>query len=369
MLSDDDGSLREKNSKLAHLLLSGYFGSGNIGDDAIMLGFVQGLGTTTHSIEVLSGAPEETYRLYGLRAVARREMDKVKDAIERCDALVFPGGSIFQDVTSFGSVAYYAQLVKIAKSKGKKVILLGQGIGPLKGFLGKRAALTAFNMVDAIAVRDPQSVTTLKDLGVKVQPRITADAAFMLPPPPENDNQQGFNVGNMKSVGISVRPHGKNKEVIQLFGELTRLLFQNNYMPVLIEMDKNEDGPLILEIAKSQGGKIPDLRKLQTPMQLQQRLSRMDAVIGMRLHAGILAATVGIPPLMVSYDPKVSAFAKMLEIGAAPAIEGLTAQRLYDMFVDHMKGRERNEKIMERKIVELRKLSHLNIELLEQTLR
>ncbi|HVT12278.1 MAG TPA: polysaccharide pyruvyl transferase CsaB [Fimbriimonadaceae bacterium] len=354
---------------MAHLLLSGYFGSGNIGDDAIMLGFVQGLGNTSHSIEVLSGAPEETYRLYGLRSTHRREMDKVKEAISRCDALIFPGGSIFQDVTSFKSVLYYSQLVKMAKGQKKKVLLLGQGVGPLKGFIGKSSAASAFNMADAIAVRDPQSVATLKSLGVKVQPRVTADSAFLLPPPPENDNQQGFNVGNMKSVGLSVRPHGKSKDVIQLFGEFTRLLYQNNYMPVLIEMDRNDDGPLIQEIAKSQGGKIPDLRKLQTPMQLQQRLRRMDALIGMRLHAGILAATVGIPPLMVSYDPKVAAFAKLLEIGTAPSIEGLTAQRLYDMFVQHMKDRERNEKLLERKIAELRKAAQLNIELLESTLR
>ncbi|MFI5386564.1 MAG: polysaccharide pyruvyl transferase CsaB [Fimbriimonadales bacterium] len=354
---------------MAHLLLSGYFGSGNIGDDAILLGFVQGLGDTQHELTVLSGAPEETYRLYGLRSVPRKEMSRVKEAIDRCDALVFPGGSIFQDVTSFASVAYYSKLVSMAKSKKKKVILLGQGVGPLKGFLGRRSAASAFNMADVIAVRDAQSVVTLRDIGVKVQPRVTADCAFMLPKPREVDNQQGFNVGNMKSVGISVRPHGKSKDTIRLFGELTRLLFKNNCMPVLIEMDKAADGPLILEIAKAQGGKIPDLRKIQTPMQLQQRLSRMDSIIAMRLHAGILAATVGIVPLMVSYDPKVTAFAKLLDMGAASEVEGLTAQRLYDQFIEHQRARERNEKLLGPKIEELRKLAMVNIELLEQTLR
>jgi len=349
--------------------MSGYFGSGNIGDDAILLGLINGLGQSKHQVTVLSGAPEETFRLYGLSAVPRREMDRVKDAIESCDALVYPGGSIFQDVTSFKSVLYYSQLVKIAKSKGKKVILLGQGVGPLTGFLGKRAAASAFGMADVVAVRDPQSVATLKEIGVKNPPRITADSAFMLPAPKLDEAQQGFNVGAMKSVGISLRPHGKSKQVVQLFGELTRLLFQNNYMPVLIEMDRNEDGPLIQEIAKAQGGKIPDLRKLQTPMQLQQRLARMDSVIAMRLHAGILATTVGLSPLMVSYDPKVTAFAKMLDIGNAPAVDGLTAQRLFDMFQAHQQSRERNEKVVARKVEELRQASMANVDLLEQALR
>lgn len=354
---------------MAHLLLSGYFGCGNLGDDAILLGFVQGLGETAHEITVLSGAPDETYRLYGLRSVPRKDLKAVQDAIDRCDALVFPGGSIFQDVTSFKSVAYYAQLVKWAKAKGKRVLLLGQGVGPLEGFLGKRYAAGAFNAADVIAVRDPGSVATLKSIGVDRPVRVTADAAFLLPPPHEPEDQQAFNVGNMKSVGISVRPFGKNREVVQLFGELTRLLFQNNFMPVLIEMDRESDGALIQEIAKSQGGKIPELRKLQTPMQLQQRLGRMEALIGMRLHAGILAATVGIPPLMVSYDPKVTAFAKLLDIGVAPPVQGLTAGRLYDAFVEHQRFQDRNVKILERRREELRKLAAGNIDILKEGVR
>ncbi len=352
---------------MAQLLLSGYFGCGNLGDDAILLGFVQGLGDAKHEITVLSGHPEETYRVYGLRSVPRMEMAKVKEAIDKCDALIFPGGSIFQDVTSVKSAMYYAQLVSWAKAKNKKVLLLGQGVGPVTSYFGKRATIQAFTKADAIAVRDPHSISTLQGLGIKKPIKLTADAAFLLPPP-MGDEGQAFNVGNMKTVGISVRPFGKGKQVVQLFAELARMLFQNNYMPVLIEMDRNADGPLMLEIAKAQGGKIPDLKKLQTPMQLQQRLARMDGVIAMRLHAGILATTVGIPPLMVSYDPKVAAFAKMLDIGSAPAIEGLTAQRVYDMFVQHQASRDRNVKIMDRKGAELQKLALGNIDLLNKTL-
>jgi polysaccharide pyruvyl transferase CsaB len=354
---------------LANLLLSGYFGCGNIGDDAIMLGMVHGLGSTSHDIVVLSGNPDETMRNFGLRGAPRKDMNRVKQEIDWCDALVYPGGSIFQDVTSFASAAYYSQLVKMAKAKKKKVILLGQGVGPLKGFLGKRAAAAAFQMADVIAVRDPQSAEALKELGIKSNVRITADCAFLLARPEDHADKQGFNVGNMKSVGISVRPHGKSKEIIQLFAEFARMLFQNNYMPVLIEMDRNDDGPLMLEIAKVQGGKIPDIRKLQTPQQLQQRLARMDSLVAMRLHAGILGVTAGIPPLMVSYDPKVTAFAKMMDIGTCPSVEGLTAQRLYDIFIEHQKDRDRNEKILERKREEFKKSAMQNIELLEQAVK
>src|SRR5688572_18301017 len=195
-----------------HLLLAGYFGSGNLGDDAMLLGFVHSLGEG-FEITVLSGGPEETFRNYGLRSVPKMDMKEVDQAIKKCDALVFPGGSIFQDVTSLRSVAYYSQLVKKAKSARKRVFLLGQGVGPLNRFLGKRMAASAFNAADVIAVRDPGSAISLKNLGVKGNIRLTADPAFLLPAVPD-DGAQNFAVGNMTTVGISPRPFGKDKKAL-----------------------------------------------------------------------------------------------------------------------------------------------------------
>jgi polysaccharide pyruvyl transferase CsaB len=351
------------------LLLAGYIGCGNLGDDAIALGFVQGLGNSGYDITVMSGRPEETNRLYGFSVVDRRDFKQIEVAINQCDALIFPGGSIFQDSTSVKSVAYYSKLVTMAKKAKKKILLLGQGVGPLDNFLSKRMAASAFNDADVISVRDPESMQTLKSIGVRAAARMTADLAFLLPTVEAREDVQGFTVGNMKTVGISARPMDRKTDVIGIFGDFCRLLYQNGSMPVLIEMDRDEDGPLIAEIAKRQGGKIPDLRKMTTPMQLQQRFLRMDSIVAMRLHAGILAATCGIPPLMVSYDPKVAAFSKMMDLGSPLTIQGLTAQRLYDTFVSFQKDRDRNARIVERKRDEMRKLAELNIELVRTTVR
>jgi polysaccharide pyruvyl transferase CsaB len=353
---------------MARLLLAGYFGCGNLGDDAVLLGFVQGLGNTRHELKVLSGVPEDTYRLYGVETVARKDVGAVNRAIAACDALVFPGGSIFQDSTSVKSVAYYHTLVKKAKSMGKKVFLLAQGVGPVNSFFGKRWTSASFGAADVVSLRDPGSLDTLKKLGFKGNARVTADMAFLLPKTADAPDSTQFNVGSMRAVGIAPRPHGNRKETVALFGDLARMLFNANFMPVLIEMDRNVDGDLIQEISKAQGGKIPDMRKIGTPMQVQQRLSRMDAVIAMRLHAGILAATVGIPPLMVSYDPKVTAFAKLMDLGAALSTENLTAARLFETFQSFIKDRDRNQKVLDRKLEEQKASAQTNIELLEASL-
>ena len=353
---------------MPHLVIAGHFGCGNLGDDAILLGFVQAIGSG-YDLTVMSGAPEETYRNYGLRSIPRKEFSTFDDEMERADALVFAGGSIFQDATSARSVAYYSQLVKKAKKAGKKVYLVGQGVGPLEGFFAKRMAAAAFQAADAIVCRDPSSPSLLKSIGVTKNVKVGADLAFLLPDPKPSDDAS-FAVGNMRTIGIAPRPFGKdNKKAVQMWGDLARLMFQANMMPVLIEMDSKHDGPLIQEISKTQGGKVPDIRRLVTPMQVQGRMSRMDAVIAMRLHAGILATTVGVPAMMVSYDPKVAAFGKMLDLSTPVSVEGLTAQKLFENFMTFQKDRDRYAKIIERKREEFRQAALISVEAVQEGIR
>lgn len=348
------------------LVLAGYFGRGNLGDDAILLGFVNGVRDLGYQYTTICGAPELLMRDYGIRGVPYLDMKAVRTTIEQADALVFPGGSVFQDVSSIRSVAYYAELVKAAKRANKKVVMLGQGVGPLNRFLGKRMATGAFQAADVIAVRDRGSVATLQELGVKGTFRVTADMAFLLPEPLGDESTSQFGVGDMKSVGVSARPvpGDKGKQVVQLYSKLMKLLFDNRYVPVMIEMDRELDRPLLDKIGKEFGGKVPEIRGLTSPIQLQQRISRMDAVLGMRLHAGILATTVGVPAYMVSYDPKVTAFANAMGYPTPQNIENTTPERVFDGFQAFMKDRDRMVESVKRKRDEFSKAARENIDVL-----
>lgn len=350
------------------LLFAGYIGCGNLGDDAITLGLLNALGDSPYDVTILSGHVEATLNNYGLKSVPRKNFSIVDGALEECDALVFPGGSIFQDVTSVRSVAYYSLLIKKAKKLNKKVVLLGQGVGPLGRFWGKRLATMAFKQADVVAVRDPASATAIKALGVHRPVIGTADPAFLLAPPNVAHDAKGFEVAGMRTVGLAPRPFGKGTEVAELFGQICKLLFAANFVPVLIEMDKNEDGPLIQEISTRMGGKIPDLRRLKSPKEMQERLARMDGVLAMRLHAGILAATVGVPPLMLNYDPKVDSFAKQIGVGNALPLKGANPQKIFEAFMRFLKDRDRNAPIVLRKRDELAKMAFKNVELLRQAL-
>jgi polysaccharide pyruvyl transferase WcaK-like protein len=233
-----------------------------------------------------------------------------------------------------------------------------------------RKAAKALNSADLIVVRDAASGQVLQKLGVRVTAKVAADMAFLLPQPAVAEDVQSFQVGNMKTVGLAPRklPGRGDIDVAAVFGELCRMLFRANLMPVLVEMDLQADAALLNEIEKSQGGKMPTIRKAQSPMQLQQRIARMDAMIGMRLHAGILAATCGVPPYMVSYDPKVAAFATGMELPAPPSVSGLTPQRLFEGFMAFYKERERYQAVVARKREEMTTLAKANLDYLAEML-
>ncbi|MES1227323.1 MAG: polysaccharide pyruvyl transferase family protein, partial [Armatimonadota bacterium] len=289
----------------------------------------------------------------------------VTAAIQEADALVFPGGSLFQDVTSVQSAMYYAKLVDIAKKNKKKVVMLGQGVGPLTKWLGKNAAKNAFMAADVLCVRDPASVTALKDLGVKRPIQTTADMAFLLPRPElMESSQDSFGVGAMKTIGISVRPWGNSKQVVEVYAKFVQMVSERGLVPMMIAQDAVEDQPLVDQISKACNGKVPELKGVAIVKQLQERIMRMDAVVSMRLHTGILATTVDVPSLMVSYDPKVTAFANMMGGSTPLKIEGLTADRLWMSLEAMLSDRNNSKAVVERKRVELAKTAQGNIDAL-----
>ena len=353
---------------MPHLVLSGYLGCGNLGDDAVMLGFIEGLGPG-FTYTVLSGNPSETQRVHGLAAVQRRSPRDVETALDQADALVFPGGSVFQDSTSVRSVAYYHSQVKRAKSRGKKVLLVGQGVGPLDTFFGKRLTATSFSLADLVVSRDPASTALLRSIGVKRHIYSGADSAFLLAPPAIEEDQAGYSVGGMRSVAIAPRPiQRKGLDVAALFAEFCRLVYASGAVPTLVEMDPGEDGPLIEAIGKAQGGRIPQLRKITTPSMMQNRLARMDGLVAMRLHAGILGATVGVPPLMIGYDPKVAAFGRLLDLSPVVPLEKLTAERLFSVYNEYSQALPTLRTRVARRREEMVRQASINVEMAREVL-
>ena len=153
---------------MKRILLSGYYGFGNVGDEAILTSTIKTLQLQAPGVQiaVLSNEPAETARTYNVRAMHRMWPHHVLNAISETDLVVFGGGSLLQDDTSLRSLLYYLSVIFLAKIMGKPVIVYANGIGPLHSRLGRFLTRVALNTVKDITVRDQESFKELKKIGV-----------------------------------------------------------------------------------------------------------------------------------------------------------------------------------------------------------
>lgn len=76
------------------LVLSGYYGFYNVGDEAILQSIIESLHKENPNIElvVLSNDPDYTRKMYGVEAVDRWSIKSVYDAIKKVTGLLVAEG-------------------------------------------------------------------------------------------------------------------------------------------------------------------------------------------------------------------------------------------------------------------------------------
>ena len=278
------------------ILISGYYGYGNLGDEAILSALIAELASYDYKITVLSARPAETQSLHNVNSIHRYW--GLMSAVLSHNVVISGGGGLLQDKTSLRSLHYYLGVIKLAKKLGKKVIIYGQSIGPLSE-KGKSMITNTLRRLP-IAVRDKASQDVLSSLGI--WSTLTADAALLLPVtlPPKKKTK----------VLLIPRAHHRSftKELIKM-GKA----FEAQHLPIAaLAMHPYEDLKEI-QVLKDNLSSL-EILDVKTPNQALEHIARAQYVISVRLHGLILAARARIPFRGIVYDPKVAAF--LQEVGA-----------------------------------------------------
>ncbi|MDD2498401.1 MAG: polysaccharide pyruvyl transferase family protein, partial [Desulfitobacteriaceae bacterium] len=116
------------------VLISGYYGFNNIGDEAVLASMIQALDDVSPQVQitVLSDNPERTEKQYRVRAINRWSKKEISNGLKECDLFISGGGSLLQDVTGPKSILYYLELIRLAVWYKKPVMFYAQGIGPVQ---------------------------------------------------------------------------------------------------------------------------------------------------------------------------------------------------------------------------------------------
>lgn len=317
----DKGGLR--------VLIGGYFGCGNCGDEAILAGILQELDSEMpHAqITVLTASPRETSLRFGVRTLYRCDT-AIPAEMAETDLFLLGGGSLLTDITSARSLGYYVGLVELARRSGCRVAIRAAGIGPFCTEKSYRLAAHALRCADEITVRDRLSLRIAKkmcrvrqsDLGASQAsdhsislPTLTADPALSLPPPDPDRKRyllSALAIGEGQYFALALRPLPGSPEMTErLVYSLSRLIRsaakQTGKTPLFLSMHRAEDPTFSALVAKRTGGRLlPPL----SPSDTEAVLSACAFALPMRLHAMILAHRASIPILALSYDQKTDAF-------------------------------------------------------------
>lgn len=296
------------------LLLVGYFGFGNTGDEALLAAEVDALrselGASTEFL-VVSGDPAYTQATHGLPAVSRTDAKGLAQALAWCDGVVAGGGSLLQDVTSARPVAFYAGTMLAARLAQKPVFVYAQGLGPLRRRVNRWLAGLALRSSTFVAVRDAQSLALAHDLGVRGA-ELTADPVLAW---------DAVTPGTGDRLAVALRPWDGLPRWLPVVRTALAEVARDHDV-VLVPFHAGQD----VELARELAAVLPDATVVD-PTCVGYRaavdaVAGARAVIGMRLHALVVAAAAGRPFVALSYDPKVAAFAASVGAPVAASLPG-----------------------------------------------
>ena len=352
---------------MSKIVISGYYGFANAGDEAMLTAIVRSLRQAEESVDltVISGAPHNTASKHKVSSVHRFSPLEIYSAINNCDLLLSGGGSLLQDVTSKKSLLYYLAIIWLGKMLNKKVMLFAHGIGPIRSGILRKLTKYVCGKADLITVRDTDSLVELERIGVASDKvRLTADAVLTLA---QADKEQGlqslkkFNVSQEKPlVAISVRSWGSSDKYLQEMAKAAdALVEQNNVQIVLLPLQYPAD---VTACRKLQQFMKEDAVILDAAFDTEQFLALMgnfSLLIGMRLHALIFAAVMEVPFIALSYDPKIDGFVKEVNGINIGAIENFVSEDLVVAAQNVLKL----ENISNERLVQLRKKALENSQL------
>ncbi|MHB8145937.1 MAG: polysaccharide pyruvyl transferase CsaB [Vulcanimicrobiaceae bacterium] len=337
-------------------LISGYYGFGNLGDEALLEIIVARLRASFPGLEleVLSATPETTASRLGIAATARWNWRLVREAITRADIVLSGGGGLLQSATSIRSVVYYAGILREAVKQRRKTMIFAQSVGPLD-VLGRMLVRHFCRGIDRATVRDARSLSLLHSLLPGTPVEQTADPVFLYDLPAQETDlaREGLDPSQGPYAIVSVRKVAALKDGTKAIARAVDRLSTDHGLRVgFLPLGGASDAEVATTIIRACAS-APMLLPECGLAKAAAILRGAHAVIGMRLHALILAARFGVPFLAIPYDPKVAALCEELGYPLEPlwapgqpapndaavdtAIDRLMSQR--DALSEHLRER------------------------------
>lgn len=331
--------IRKYNRKKRYdVVLSGYYGYQNFGDDIVLKTLIQELKARKPGIEILAltQRPRQMAVRFGVDCQNRFSLRAVRSAFRQSSVYINGGGSLLTDATSKRSLAYYASMLSQAKKSGLTTILLSNGVGPLRSRSSEKIAGQALQCADLITLRDQDSYVLAQQLGCQQEIHLAADLAVLFRPDPIKTRQLRRQCGAMgleagKYAVVCLRNWRENvlgfEQIIAAGCDY--LAQKYGLTPVLLPVQPDKDRAISHKTLSqmTSHGIVLD-RGLDDLDLIYSWIAGARVCISMRLHPLICAFSANTPLLGISYDKKISVFLEEINENHHLDVKNIRTDRL-----------------------------------------
>lgn len=403
-----------------YIYLTGGWGYGNRGDNAILAGMIQtikeNIDSNDYELLITSFSAKETtdhnnvetvesvHKIMTKRHIANiwhrfafwlwektnhkilisAALKKHLDCLRKSKVLVMGGGGYFNDAWPDMLMSKYAE-IKMAKHVGCPVVMYGQTVGPFSNNTIKDSLTEMLTYVSAIAYRDIQTEDVLKRCNYNLnKTAFTADEANLL-----KKAEKSFFAGFEGKIIIGVmiqnfRPHlgvagttgsGYIKNSRQYYSEILTALnavLANLTCHVVFITSTDWDAKSNINIfenitlnARSTKAYLENLTTKDFIVASQQ----VDLMVSTNMHPVILAATGSKPSVAISYHYKLDDYMKSIGLeDLIVRIDDFTASDLEGKIKNAICNRVVLGDLVKERHAGVKKLANKNYELLSSFL-
>ena len=320
------------------ILVIGYYGAKNIGDELILRSINQNFTSKDSPYKIIVAAenPVAVTQEHALPAFSRRDINRAQAEVASATSVILGGGGLWNDYTfaraggitglfsdNSISITGYSKLLLLACNFKRPFHVFGLGVGPLEDPDAKRYLRFLSDQADSITVRDDASRELLetidgwtKTVNVAPDPVYALDISNAEAP----QHVQDFSA-NRQVLGINLRPwinHDEEAFIERVSAVLINVCEQKNIALLGLPFRHPYDSHVLKQVFEKLPRSIPCLLlEPEGPNAIDQIIGSLKyctLVFAMRLHTCILAHRMGTPVVGLSYDPKVSASFKQVKV-------------------------------------------------------
>ncbi|MFH1047820.1 MAG: polysaccharide pyruvyl transferase family protein [Patescibacteria group bacterium] len=241
---------------------------------------------------------------------------------------------LLRNVTAFISVGggflssyynYYFRLYVylIGFLLGKQVLLLAQSVGPFETRTSRFLVPKFLERCAIITIREPNSFSYVRHLGLKTRCVQTADAAFLLAKKKAAWLDQLL-ATDRQTVAVALKYYSdpvKQQAFVLAIEAAIKYLQQQAYDILLVSQVKETDRQAAALIA-AVGGRVRAVPFGVNPRELKELYAHCRFVVSGIMHPTIFAADSAVPFVAISYEPKLLGLLELLQYDERFMLDG-----------------------------------------------